>query len=249
MKSDPEPRAGGIPRFLVQRLFWLFPLLAWTLAVLASMHVQIGEHREHSLEVATTGARDIFNMIVLSRAWNAGHGGVYVPVTDKTQPNPYLKHPRRDLTTLDGQRLTMINPAFMTRQLSEMGKAQSGTIFHITSLKPIRPMNGADAWETRALMAFEGGTKEMVEVVDTDRMAHPLHGPAQGDASLHGLPRPAGLQSGRHPWRHQRQHSLRADRRLATGLNPACLCQPRSGVSPRDHHGLAAARDIASTLA
>lgn len=170
MKAGQTPQPGGIPRFLARRVFWLMPLMAWTLAVLASLHVQLGEHREHSLEVATAGARDIFKMIVLTRAWNAGHGGVYVPVTEKTQPNPYLRHPRRDLATVEGTQLTMINPAFMTRQLSELGKAQTGAIFHITSLRPIRPMNGADGWETKALMAFERGAKEIVEIVGTDRI-------------------------------------------------------------------------------
>jgi len=29
---------------------------------------------------------------ILSPRWNVGHGGVYVPVTEKTQPNPYLSH-------------------------------------------------------------------------------------------------------------------------------------------------------------
>lgn len=156
----------GIPRFVARRTFWLLPLTLWTLAVLASLHIQVVEHQDHGLEVAKTGARDMFNMIVLTRAWNAGHGGVYVPITEKTQPNPYLKHPRRDLVTTDGHRLTMINPAFMTRQFSELGMSQSGTSFHITSLRPIRPMNRADIWETKALTAFEHGTKEMVEIVD-----------------------------------------------------------------------------------
>jgi signal transduction histidine kinase len=104
-------------------------------------------------------------MVVLTRAWNAGHGGVYVPVSEQVQPNPYLKHPRRDLTTDDGRRLTMINPAFMTRQISELAQKKGGTVFHITSLKPIRPANAPDGWERAALTAFEAGGKEVTEVV------------------------------------------------------------------------------------
>ncbi|MES9971645.1 MAG: hypothetical protein ABW092_16555 [Candidatus Thiodiazotropha sp.] len=34
------------------------------------------------------------------RVWGTKHGGVYVPVSEHTQPNPYLAHiPERDLVT------------------------------------------------------------------------------------------------------------------------------------------------------
>jgi signal transduction histidine kinase len=160
------------PLILTSRAWWLLPLLAWVIAVGGSLSIHLSDLRRQSLDVATEGARNMFRMVVLMRAWNADHGGVYVPVSPKVQPNPYLDHPRRDLTTTDGQALTMVNPAFMTRLLAEMAAANGGTVFHITSLKPIRPANGADPWERRALEAFELGTKEVVELV-------PLPGGAQ----------------------------------------------------------------------
>lgn len=97
----------------------------------------------------------LFRLIELTRDWNARHGGVYVPVTEQTQPNPYLKHPKRDRMTVDGTALTMVNPAFMTRQIAEIAEQADGIKFRITSLKPIRPGNRADAWESVALRAFE----------------------------------------------------------------------------------------------
>jgi two-component system sensor histidine kinase/response regulator len=108
----------------------------------------------------------MFRMVVLTRAWNAEHGGVYVAVGEKVQPNPYLEHPRRDIVTTNGQKLTLVNPAFMTRLLAELAQTQTGTSFHITSLRPIRPANAPDEWEAKALKLFESGTKELVEVVD-----------------------------------------------------------------------------------
>lgn len=152
---------------LTSRAWWLLPLLAWVIAVGGSLSIHLTDLRRHSLDVATEGARNMFRMVVLMRAWNADHGGLYVPVSPKVRPNPYLEHPRRDLTTTDGQALTMVNPAFMTRLLAEMAAANGGTIFHITSLKPIRPANSADPWERRALEAFELGAKEIVELVAT----------------------------------------------------------------------------------
>ena len=111
----------------------------------------------------------LFRLVELTRDWNAGHGGVYAPVTETTQPNPYLKHPRRDLETVDGVRLTMINPAFMTRQIAEIAEQADGVRFHLTSLNPIRPANAADVWEGNALRSFEQGRTEVLELVFDER--------------------------------------------------------------------------------
>jgi hypothetical protein len=74
---------------------------------------------------------------------------VYVPPTDNTLPNPYLANiPDRDVTTTSGKQLTLLNPAYMTRQVFALGEVQYGTRSHITSLNPIRPDNAADAWPT-----------------------------------------------------------------------------------------------------
>lgn len=115
----------------------------------------------------------LFNLIEVTREWNARHGGVYVPVTESTQPNPYLKVPQRDVVTQDGQQLTKINPAYMTRQIAEIAELSSGVRFHITSLKPIRPENAADAWEQESLAAFEQGKTETLRYFDAD--GAPVH--------------------------------------------------------------------------
>jgi hypothetical protein len=117
------------------------------------------ETRAHN-ELAFQTARVFFEQIVVSRAWNAGHGGVYVPATENTQPNPYLDDPLRDLETSKGIKLTKINPAFMTRQIAEIAANEKGVQFHITSLKPIRPDNKASDWERIWLESFEKGVLE-----------------------------------------------------------------------------------------
>jgi hypothetical protein len=72
--------------------------------------------------VARERGAALFRLVELTRSWNARHGGVYVPVTQATQPNPYLDHKKRDLVTTDGTALTMVNPAFMTRQIAEIAE-------------------------------------------------------------------------------------------------------------------------------
>lgn len=157
-----------VPALVARRSWWLLLLLVWAAVVGTSLHFHLADLDRQSLDVATEGARNMFRMVVLVRAWNAEHGGVYVPVGPRVQPNQYLEHPRRDLTTTDGQALTMVNPAFMTRLLAEMAEVNGGTVFHITSLKPIRPKNAPDEWERRALEDFERGRLELVEVVGVE---------------------------------------------------------------------------------
>jgi len=103
-----------------------------------------------------------------------------VPVTDRTPPNPYLaEQPNRDITTSDGRQLTLVNPAYMTRQVHELARAQIGSVGHITSLKPIRPQNAPDGWEADALKRFESGEGEVSALANIDgqeymRLMRPL---------------------------------------------------------------------------
>lgn len=116
----------------------------------------------------------LFRLVELTRDWNAMHGGVYVPVSENAQRNPYLIHPKRDLVATDGTQLTMINPAYMTRQIAEIAEKAEGVRYHITSLKPIRPANQADRWETETLAMFETGRhRERLSLVETDGV--PVH--------------------------------------------------------------------------
>jgi len=149
-----------IPRVVRERRWWLLLLVIWAVAVAFSLNSQIEQIRQQTTAVAIEGARNMFRMVLLTRNWNASHGGIYVPVTERTQPNPYLDVPHRDVTTTDGMELTMVNPAYMTRLIAEMAESASGAVFRLTSQRPIRPENKPDHWEHRALEAFEQGLKE-----------------------------------------------------------------------------------------
>ena len=118
----------------------------------------------------------LFSLIETTREWNAMHGGVYVVVDETTRPNPWLKHPARDLQTSDGVRLTMVNPAYMTRQIADLALHADGARLHITSLKPIRPENRADDWEAEALARFEAGEREVLALVEGGEQGRgPVH--------------------------------------------------------------------------
>jgi len=167
--SKTPASARSMPQLVRERRWWLLPLALWGGVVALSLELQIDKIREQSVQVAVEGARNMFRMVMLTRNWNASHGGVYVPVTPATPPNPYLEHPQRDLMTTDGMALTMINPAYMTRLIGSMAAADGGVSFRLTSLKPIRPANAADAWEQASLEAFERGAAETMGVEDSPR--------------------------------------------------------------------------------
>ena len=116
-------------------------------------------------KIAFQTAKSFFDQIVISRTWNSMHGGVYVPVTDSTKPNPYLEDLMRDIKINDNLTFTKVNPAFMTRQLSEIAEKQRGIHFHITSLNPIRPENKATPLEEKALKSFENGLGATGEII------------------------------------------------------------------------------------
>jgi Protein of unknown function (DUF3365) len=122
------------------------------------------EHQEGEL-LAFETARAFFRQLVITRAWNAEHEGVYVPLSKDMVPNPYLDDPLRDLVTDKGVALTKINPAYMTRQIAEIAALENGIRFHITSLKPIRPANKATAWEEEWLRSFQQGKEERGDFV------------------------------------------------------------------------------------
>ena len=128
----------------------------WLLLICTSAAWNIYQSWQTHQQVNLESARSYFSLIVTMRAWNSRLGGVYAPVSEQIQPNPYLEIPDRDIHLPDGVTLTKINPAYMTRLVAELAEQTSGTRFHITSSNPIRPGNAPSAWESTALALFEG---------------------------------------------------------------------------------------------
>ncbi|MCI0521445.1 MAG: DUF3365 domain-containing protein, partial [Chloroflexi bacterium] len=92
-----------------------------------------------------------------------------MPVTETTPPNPYLSRvPERDITTPSGVQLTLMNPAYILRQMSEVFADTDIVASRITSLDPLNPINAPDAWERAALQAFEDGQAEVAAFIEVD---------------------------------------------------------------------------------
>lgn len=154
-------------------------VVAWTVVILVSLIWSAYHGRQEVLSMARIQARVAHQRDVIYRRWNSEHGGVYVPVSEKTKPNPYLDVPNRDITDSSGRQLTLINPAYMTREVHELAKEAYGVYGHLTSLNPIRPENAADPWETKALQTLERGAEEVSSIEDVQgksymRLIRPL---------------------------------------------------------------------------
>lgn len=149
---------------------WVLPLglgFLWLLFLLVLAIWSVRSERVHVQSMAEREAQAFFQQVVVTRAWNAAHGGVYVVATPENPPNPFLKGEDRTMQTVQGVTLTKVNPAYMTRQISSIANDTHSVRFHITSLDPIRPENRADKWESGALREFDQGAKEKFEMVST----------------------------------------------------------------------------------
>jgi hypothetical protein len=130
----------------------------WTAVIAGAFVWDYQNTYSSAMTIARSGLEESFNKDTVYRRWASIHGGVYVPVTDYMPPNPYLAFiPDRDITTTTGKQLTLINPAYMTRQVHELAEKQYRHKGHITSLNPLRPENKPDEWEIEALRKFEQG--------------------------------------------------------------------------------------------
>ena len=151
---------GVQPRVL--KRYELGLLAGWTVAISALFCLNVQHERAQTLETARTQARSNFQRDVVYRHWNAANGLVYVEIGPHTQPNPYLTGiPGRDVTTTSGKKLTLVNPAYMSRLVFDLARQGHEVRGHITSLRPVRPQNRPDPWETVALRAFQRGVGEM----------------------------------------------------------------------------------------
>jgi len=153
----------------------VFLLLAgsWSVVIILFLIFIYLNERKSIFDIAINECRTDFQKDVQYRLWATMHGGVYVPQTEDTPPNPYLNNVlERDIVTPSGKKLTLINPAYMTRQVFKLGRDRFNFIGHITSLNPIRKENGADEWEKTALTSFEKGNKETIEIVDYEGAPH-----------------------------------------------------------------------------
>ncbi len=137
----------------VEKIFFSLAIV-WIIILLSISVWNIIDLKKQTTNIILSQARSFLSLVTATRFWNASHAGVYIFVTENNQPNPYLDVPNRDIITIDGKSLTLINPAYMTRQIAEFAASINQVKLHITSQRPIRPGNSPASWEVDGLNSF-----------------------------------------------------------------------------------------------
>lgn len=93
-----------------------------------------------------------------TRSWASSHNGIYIKAHDNIKPNKYLED--NIAYTNKNELLIKINPAWMTRQISEITNQRGNYFFKITNANAINPNNEADEFEKKALKSLEKTNKK-----------------------------------------------------------------------------------------
>ncbi|MFZ2854358.1 MAG: EAL domain-containing protein [Rhodocyclaceae bacterium] len=144
----------------------LIAALVWTAMLALSLYWCVHQENEQALQLATNTARSNFDKDLAYRSWASGHGGVYVPPSAHTPPSPWMAHiPDRDVVTTDGKQLTLMNPAYMLRQMMDEFGELYGVKGRIIGRIALNPNNLADPWELAAITAFESKKEREVQAL------------------------------------------------------------------------------------
>jgi len=148
---------------------FLLAISLWCILILILYFYHIDNEKKFMMELVKLKAASLIDKDEATRQWGASHGGVYVPADERTPPNPYLNHvAERDIITNDGKNYTLMNPAYMMRQVMNDYETSSGIKTKLTSLKVLNPVNEPNVWEKKVLKFFEIERKVVSEVVNID---------------------------------------------------------------------------------
>ena len=98
-------------------------------------------------------AAALLQQVVITRAWIADHGGLFVEKRPGVDESPFL--PGTNIIDTRGKVYHFRNPAMVTRELSEYADAAGLYRFRLTSLKLKNPDNAPLSFEREALLDFE----------------------------------------------------------------------------------------------
>ncbi len=139
----------------------------WTVLMISSLGWTTWTTRSNLKDLALVQARAASGKDVLYRRWGSSFGGLYVNMATGIVPNPLLRnHPDRDLETLSGLKLTLVNPEYMSRMVYDMEEQGLGLRTGMTSLDPLNPRNQPDHWEMIALKQLQEGERDVSIIED-----------------------------------------------------------------------------------
>lgn len=157
--SDPVFRKSKARK----RTTYVFIIISvvWTFLMSGLFVIYYQNEKHNAISSARSSAVHSLRKDFLYRDWAFSHAGVYVPVSEKTPPEEHLTGlPKRYVETVSGEKLTLLNPVRMIRQVNELGSEKYGVHRHIASLDSLTPETAPDDWERTALRSLADGRSE-----------------------------------------------------------------------------------------
>ncbi|MDO8453052.1 MAG: EAL domain-containing protein [Sulfurimonas sp.] len=139
-------------------------LILWSIINVFFAWWNVELEKKSTINDVTNIVRSNFDKDMAYRKWASSHGGVYVEPTEKTPPSPWMAHlEERDIVTTKGKKLTLMNPAYMLREMMQDYSDLYGLKGRIVGIVYLNKNNKADEWEANAIRSFDKGTKEIME--------------------------------------------------------------------------------------
>ncbi len=93
----------------------------WTMVIVAMWSWNMHHKQVETSETARHHVRTAFEKDLIYRHWAANHGGVCEPIPESTPTHPHLAHTEeRGISARSGRKLTLVDPAYMTRFINKM---------------------------------------------------------------------------------------------------------------------------------
>lgn len=155
---------SGIKKTVVT--YSVLSVVVWSVIIAISVIWNMNNAKQQTYNLALNAANANFNKDQSIRLWSTKMGGIYVKPNKYVQPNPYLAHLKyRDVVTQDGQKLTLMNPAFMIRTIMDDYAKDFGISGRIVGQVALNPDNLADEFESKAIDKFiSGEASEIIEI-------------------------------------------------------------------------------------
>lgn len=159
-RRDERSQGSGAPADFSRRIVrnsYGIALAVWLCLGLLAAFWNHQLHQKSVEERARAEAESFLRWELAFRKFVAMVGGVYVSV-DKVPGNPYLSHvPKRDITTCEGQVLTLMNTASIDKAVFRLSGDGMKISIHLSSRVPLDPSNRLKSWEYPVYASFDAG--------------------------------------------------------------------------------------------
>jgi two-component sensor histidine kinase len=161
------------------RLLLCVGVIFWTIILSFSIGAFHLKNADISVAMAEKEAITSINKDLALRLWVADVGGLYAPV-DKIKPNVYLSHLKeREITSTNGHLFTLMNPAYLLREVMKNYSSKFGAKAHITSTNLLNPENKPNEWELKTLLSLtqkdKNKFKSGITTVNGEKTFHMLY--------------------------------------------------------------------------